>query len=218
MPRPRRRIRVRVAIGEILGIEERRIRVVAPDVGGGFGPKARLYPEEIILAALALAARSSGALDRGPQRASADRGAYPRPPLQADRLRRSARPDPRHRHRDHRRCRRLWAVAAGALSGSQHGGPNPAGPLYDRELSGANLYGRDQQGAARTVSRRRPARRVLCDRANDRRGGAGGRPRSGRGAHREHDAAGRDALHLGRRHALRHRRLRRRACGFAPNC
>jgi len=45
---------VRVALGEILDIEERRIRVVAPDVGGGFGPKARLYPEEIILAALAL--------------------------------------------------------------------------------------------------------------------------------------------------------------------
>ena len=45
---------VRVALTEILGIEERRIRVVAPDVGGGFGPKARLYPEEIILAALAL--------------------------------------------------------------------------------------------------------------------------------------------------------------------
>jgi aerobic carbon-monoxide dehydrogenase large subunit len=45
---------VRVAIGEILGIEARCLRVVAPDVGGGFGPKARLYPEEIILAALAL--------------------------------------------------------------------------------------------------------------------------------------------------------------------
>ncbi len=44
---------VRVALAEILDIEERRIRVVAPDVGGGFGPKARLYPEEIILAALA---------------------------------------------------------------------------------------------------------------------------------------------------------------------
>ena len=39
---------MRVALGEILGIEERCIRVVAPDVGGGFGPKARLYPEEII--------------------------------------------------------------------------------------------------------------------------------------------------------------------------
>jgi aerobic carbon-monoxide dehydrogenase large subunit len=45
---------LRVALAEILGIEERRIRVIAPDVGGGFGPKARLYPEEIILAALAL--------------------------------------------------------------------------------------------------------------------------------------------------------------------
>jgi len=45
---------MRVALGELLGIEERCIRVVAPDVGGGFGPKARLYPEEIILAALAL--------------------------------------------------------------------------------------------------------------------------------------------------------------------
>src|SRR5436190_19563603 len=45
---------VRVALAEILDLEERRIRVVAPDVGGGFGPKARLYPEEVILAALAL--------------------------------------------------------------------------------------------------------------------------------------------------------------------
>jgi carbon-monoxide dehydrogenase large subunit len=41
-------------LGELLGREQRRIRVVAPDVGGGFGPKARLYPEEIILTALAL--------------------------------------------------------------------------------------------------------------------------------------------------------------------
>jgi carbon-monoxide dehydrogenase large subunit len=45
---------LRVALGEFLGIEERCIRVVAPDVGGGFGSKARLYPEELILAALAL--------------------------------------------------------------------------------------------------------------------------------------------------------------------
>jgi aerobic carbon-monoxide dehydrogenase large subunit len=44
---------LRVALGEFLDIEARCIRVVAPDVGGGFGPKARLYPEEIILAALA---------------------------------------------------------------------------------------------------------------------------------------------------------------------
>jgi len=45
---------MRVALSEILGLEERCIRVIAPDVGGGFGPKVRLYPEEIVLAALAL--------------------------------------------------------------------------------------------------------------------------------------------------------------------
>jgi aerobic carbon-monoxide dehydrogenase large subunit len=45
---------LRVALGEILCLDERHIRVVAPDVGGGFGPKARLYPEEVVLAALAL--------------------------------------------------------------------------------------------------------------------------------------------------------------------
>src|ERR1041385_4246194 len=45
---------VRFAIGEILGLPLHRLRVVAPDVGGGFGPKARLYPEEIILARPAL--------------------------------------------------------------------------------------------------------------------------------------------------------------------
>ena len=45
---------MRVAIAENLGLDEKRLRVVAPDVGGGFGPKARLYPEEIIMAVLAL--------------------------------------------------------------------------------------------------------------------------------------------------------------------
>jgi carbon-monoxide dehydrogenase large subunit len=45
---------MRVALGRMLGLEERQIRVVAPDVGGGFGPKARVYPEELVLTALAL--------------------------------------------------------------------------------------------------------------------------------------------------------------------
>ena len=33
---------------------EERVRVVTPNVGGGFGPKGRLYPEEVVVAALAL--------------------------------------------------------------------------------------------------------------------------------------------------------------------
>lgn len=39
----------------LVGIAEADIRVVVPDVGGGFGAKSNLYPEEIVVAALALA-------------------------------------------------------------------------------------------------------------------------------------------------------------------
>ncbi|RVT98644.1 hypothetical protein EOD42_00575 [Rhodovarius crocodyli] len=39
---------------QLTGIEERDIRVIAPDVGGGFGGKSNLYPEEILLAAMAM--------------------------------------------------------------------------------------------------------------------------------------------------------------------
>ena len=45
---------IRLGLSEVLGLEERVIRVIAPDVGGGFGSKARLQPEEVIVTALAL--------------------------------------------------------------------------------------------------------------------------------------------------------------------
>jgi len=40
---------IRRLIAEHIGWEERRVRVIAPDVGGGFGPKCALYPEEIVI-------------------------------------------------------------------------------------------------------------------------------------------------------------------------
>jgi carbon-monoxide dehydrogenase large subunit len=39
---------------ELLGLERERVRVTTPDVGGGFGQKAHVYPEEILVAWLAL--------------------------------------------------------------------------------------------------------------------------------------------------------------------
>lgn len=45
---------IRLGLCEVLGLEERFVRVVAPDVGGAFGSKARLLPEEVVIAALAL--------------------------------------------------------------------------------------------------------------------------------------------------------------------
>jgi carbon-monoxide dehydrogenase large subunit len=44
---------VRRGIARCLGIEERLVRVLVPDVGGGFGLKAHLFAEEVVLAALA---------------------------------------------------------------------------------------------------------------------------------------------------------------------
>jgi carbon-monoxide dehydrogenase large subunit len=45
---------VRHALAEMLALPENRIRVVAPDVGGGFGVKAVLYPEDVALCLLAV--------------------------------------------------------------------------------------------------------------------------------------------------------------------
>ena len=44
---------VRDRIVQILGLDKEQVRVLAPDVGGGFGAKGQVYPEEILVAALA---------------------------------------------------------------------------------------------------------------------------------------------------------------------
>ena len=44
---------VRTAVAECLGLPETRVRVITPDVGGGFGVKMHLYPEEVAVAILA---------------------------------------------------------------------------------------------------------------------------------------------------------------------
>jgi aerobic carbon-monoxide dehydrogenase large subunit len=43
----------RHGLAQILGLPENRVRVIAPDVGGGFGSKAVLYPEDVLLCVLA---------------------------------------------------------------------------------------------------------------------------------------------------------------------
>ncbi|HXM57112.1 MAG TPA: xanthine dehydrogenase family protein molybdopterin-binding subunit [Candidatus Dormibacteraeota bacterium] len=45
---------VRDAIAGAAGLDGTRVRVIAPDVGGGFGAKAGVYPEQVIVGMLAL--------------------------------------------------------------------------------------------------------------------------------------------------------------------
>ena len=44
---------VRKLVASLLGLSEAQVRAIAPDVGGGFGCKALVYPEEIMVAYLA---------------------------------------------------------------------------------------------------------------------------------------------------------------------
>jgi aerobic carbon-monoxide dehydrogenase large subunit len=44
----------RLALSRMLGIPENKVRVIAPDVGGGFGGKNRIMPEDVAVAALAM--------------------------------------------------------------------------------------------------------------------------------------------------------------------
>jgi carbon-monoxide dehydrogenase large subunit len=50
---------VKANVASYLGLSQDEIRVIAPDVGGGFGPKAAVYNEEYVLAALAKSLRMS---------------------------------------------------------------------------------------------------------------------------------------------------------------
>src|SRR5262249_44442477 len=45
---------LRDVLRDVLGLDQLRIRVVAPDVGGGFGVKQDIYPEEIVVPLLAI--------------------------------------------------------------------------------------------------------------------------------------------------------------------
>ena len=47
--------RAKSILAASLGMTENRLRVIAPDVGGGFGPKAVFHPEELAIPAAALA-------------------------------------------------------------------------------------------------------------------------------------------------------------------
>lgn len=57
---------VRDALSEALDLPGNRLRVIAPDVGGSFGSKGSLYPEELLLC---IVARSLGAPSNGPRTA-----------------------------------------------------------------------------------------------------------------------------------------------------
>ena len=59
----------RATLADLLERDLETIRLIAPDVGGGFGTKAPFYAEEAVIPAAAMNARPSGDLAGGPARA-----------------------------------------------------------------------------------------------------------------------------------------------------
>ena len=57
---------VRDALCDALDMPGHRLRVVAPDVGGGFGGKASLYPEELLVCHSGAPAWPAGQVDQRP--------------------------------------------------------------------------------------------------------------------------------------------------------
>ena len=82
---------LRVLMALATGIPENKLRVIAPDVGGGFGAKLQFYREELLADGDRQPAGPAGEVDRVPQR---EHGRHPPRP----------RPDPVHR--DGRQTRR----------------------------------------------------------------------------------------------------------------
>ena len=78
---------VRDALADALDLPGHRLRVVAPDVGGGFGGKGSLYPEEIFVCAAARALAACRQMDQRPHGGSCGH----QPGLRRDRRRRARR-------------------------------------------------------------------------------------------------------------------------------
>ena len=153
---------LRDALAEIFDLPGRRLRVVAPDVGGGFGGKASLYPEEVVVCALAMRLgrpvkwTGDRIEDLTATSQAFDEIVRARLALDADGT------DPRARSRCHRRYRRLFDLSLDRVAGAGAGGEFPAGPLPDRELSRAGPRGRNLEGArpgriAASAGRSRPS-------------------------------------------------------------
>ena len=64
---------IRQFIADLLDLAPHQVRVLAPDVGGGFGAKLIVYPEDVLIPFLARRLAPAGALDRGPPGAHAGR-------------------------------------------------------------------------------------------------------------------------------------------------
>ena len=99
----------RLVISAFVGIApEHKLRVIAPDVGGGFGSKIFIYPEEVVCLWAARKVRPAGEVDGGPLGSLPHRRAWPRSRHPGGIGAGRARQDLGAARQDHRQSRRLY--------------------------------------------------------------------------------------------------------------
>ena len=202
---------LRTTLVLVTGIPEAKLRIIAPDVGGGFGSKLNVYAEEALC--LALARKLGRPIKWIEGRSEALRRNDPRP---------RRRPGDRARGDRGREDHRGAGAADGCdgrLPPARHAGhPDPRRLALRRLLRRPGLRLRvrgrlHEHDADRRLPRRRPARGDLRDRARGRRARAEARHGPGRAAPEElhHGVPGDDRVRARRstRATTRRRSTRR---------
>ena len=167
---------IRRAVTEQLGLPQTAIRLIAPDVGGGFGYKGKHYPEETIVAWAARRLRRPVKWIAHPQRMLRLRLSGPRPsdPRRACARRGGTFPRAARRHRGQHRRLCLDLRRRHPERDLQRAAGRRVPHAGDRRAIDRRVH---QHGADRCLSRRRPAGGLLCAGAARRRGGARARHR-----------------------------------------
>ena len=164
----------------VLGLPESKVRVIAPDVGGGFGSKIFLYAEETALVWATQARRPADQVDGRAQRVVPDRRARPRP-----RDPRRARAGRRRATSSRCACKTIANMGAYLSTFASCVPDDPVRDAARRPVQDAGDLRRGEGGihehrAGRRLSRRRAARGDLRGRAHRRAGGARHEDRPGR--------------------------------------
>jgi hypothetical protein len=133
---------IRDILADLLEVPGHSVRVVAPDVGGGFAGEASLYPEEIRRFGARPAPRPDRALDGRPRPGTRD---Y----VGTSRCRRTRRPDRRHRDPAERQYRR-------SPRHRDQCEPHRGSGRRSGRLGGAAAQGKGNSSGLTPSSRRRP--------------------------------------------------------------
>ena len=132
------------------------VRVICTDVGGSYGIKVHVYPDEMAIAVIAKIMAPPGQVHRRPAGELLHRHPRPRPPHQRPHGRRRRGPHHRHRHRRPDRHRPLLGLSAHQRGRGQPGGEPGRRPLRLRQLPRQDHGGVPEQDADLPVPRRRP--------------------------------------------------------------